>query len=136
MCLSVDRLSAALLEPKDNVCATLRSFASHVTYWLVCLSLSLLSVCLSVCLSIYCAVCLCSHVLRTVQRHRPLVINAASQPAVFSTDALPHAQPAQQLSRSDLLVPANPYLQTGQYMCSQYVIIIIIIITGKPRAGA
>ena len=74
-----------------------------------------LSLCHSLYLSVSLSVCLCSHVLRTVQRHRPLVSNATSQPAVFTADPLPHTHPAQPLSRSDLLVPANPYLQTGWF---------------------
>lgn len=49
-----------------------------------------------------------NHVLRTVQRRHPLVTSSTSQP-VLLTDSQLHALP---LSRSNLLVPANPYLQT------------------------
>ena len=77
----------------------------------VCLSLC---VCLSVCHCV--CLCVCSHVLRTVQRHHPLLSSSISQPAVFTTtttEPLLQSQPAQPLCRSDMLVPANPYLQTG-----------------------
>jgi len=69
----------------------------------------------------------CSHLARTVQRHHPLLIMtswAVSQPAVFTAadDALTSQQQQQQpvtsmavmsQSQSNLLVPANPYLQTS-----------------------
>jgi len=83
---------------------TTRVAVRHEPYVYVCVCLSV-SMC--VCLSV------CSHVLRTVQRHHPLIISTTSQPALFTTDTLSHSQSVQPLTRCDQLVPANPYLQTG-----------------------
>jgi len=82
-------------------------------------------------------VCVCSHVKRTVQRHHPLAqCTATSQPALDTTEPLPHTETTHRASsQSNLLVPANPYLQTGnlpQCLGSFVVSLSVDIITPVP----